>query len=536
MSDWERTTKKTIIKWARRGGTGRLHAPREPRAARRRSWAALCCIMLAAMLVVCTAAAAPTAAALLQADAVSASSGDARADVGLGSISLLPGAQEDGGGAAPGPGPAAPDFDSDPAGPGPAGSGAAASGPDLSLDLPDFDSAPAPDFDSGPAGSDAAAFGSADSDAASADPDLSLDLPDSDSDPAGSDSDPADSDTDTGALSALLESSDDFDVGDWLGGFNPDADFGGLGGIEQETGPGTVNIHVVNTKGEDLDGMVITENGFRTDKLTNGAGAYEVTQVPYGERLYGVYLTYSYELDSVRLQKHEKQADGTESVISVGISDGLTLPPVDITDETLVWDITVVLRESLKIKVHYYMVSPNDRFYDLRPASDFLPDASDFAAESDPSAVNELAGENPFADADSPAADDGGGNPFFSQAEDEDAAAYHAYQINTFEGSPVRLAIYAEMPALRNVSSVRLVGEGFGDAAATADAAATEPAPAEPAAATADAAAPATDTTVPAPWQIEGAYGDFSMPDWTFTDRTWQLLSQESAVEAGDSI
>ena len=260
----------------------------------------------------------------------------------------------------------------------------------------------------------------------------------------------------SGSLSGLMSDSGDFDLDFWMEGFNPDADFGGLG-FEAETGPGVVSIGAYDTDGDFINGFVITEDGFRTNKSLSGGVPYEIDQVPYGARVYGIYLTYSFDIESVNIVKHVVGSGGETTPVRVEAADFDNLPPVEITDETLKWEITFILRQSMRIDVNYYLVSPNDRFYYL----------SDKTMDS--------------------------------------------YHINTFKDAPVRIAVYIEMPALKNIRKICVRGEGFADACDIAD-----------------------GGEASAQWIVEDDYGDFSLPDLTFTDRSWQLVSCDSDIEPGN--
>jgi hypothetical protein len=245
-----------------------------------------------------------------------------------------------------------------------------------------------------------------------------------------------------------------------------------------------------------------------------------------------------------------------EALVPVEADGGAGPAPVNIADDALEWSITIVLRESMRIKVDYYMASPNNRLYDLSVAGfggtgadsgSLEPELGGAAAIGQGQAAGQAEspdGGSPFADAvdlgdggGSPfagAADLGGNSPFASSGGEPggspfaiapesagaafagaagDAGAgsvaeegeppYYPYVVNTFEGAPVRLAIFARMPALRGVETLEFSGSGFGGGE---------------------------------PWQVEGDAGDFSLPDWTATDPSWQLFGLESSIAEGGSI
>lgn len=285
-------------------------------------------------------------------------------------------------------------------------------------------------------------------------------------DPSGSGGDIDGQPGEPGSMSDLLSGSGGFDLDDWMEGFDPDADYGGLG-FEEAEGPGSVSVSVLDTDGRFINGIIITEDGFRTDRITYGGVPYEIGRLPLGEYVFGVYLTYSFDIEDVIIFKHE--TGGGETVKTrVPVDDIENIPPIGITGASLRWEITFILRQRMEIKVSYFLVSPNDRFYYLRY---------------------------------------GGG--------EEGEAVHH---VNTFKNAPVRVAVYIEMPSLRNIGRIRLEGKGFGNPAAGG---------AEKGAGGADQSAGGTGGQ----WHIEGEYGDFSMPDWTFTDRANQLVSADSVVD-----
>ncbi|MCL2059577.1 MAG: hypothetical protein FWH01_11085 [Oscillospiraceae bacterium] len=358
-----------------------------------------------------------------------------------------------------------------------------------------------------------------------------------------------------GTLSGLLSESEDFELEDWMAGFDPDANFGGLG-FEVETGPGVVRISVLDLEGEYIDGVAITENGLRTEVSTAGGAPCIINQIPYGERVYGVYLTYNLHIESIAITKYAKHAGamagadvdadagadvdadagadaGTDAgegeVIGAGdlmevttllyeAEDAESLPPVNITDETLYWDITFVLSQSMDIRVSYYMVSPNDRFYFIR--SSMQSSANDETPENE----NE------------------------KEANEIEAKKYISYRINTFKNAPVRIAIYVEMPAFKNIINIRALCEGYNSFDTdTYDADTDENAGdgenfgeshgesfSESGGLGIVAYAGANmsaDDSDPYPlWIIEDVYGDFILPDWTSVDRSSQLVSDDSDI------
>jgi hypothetical protein len=266
-------------------------------------------------------------------------------------------------------------------------------------------------------------------------------------------------------MSDLMSDSGGFDLDDWMEGFDPDADFGGLG-FEAVTGPGSVSVSVLDADGEFINGIIITEDGFRTDRVTRGDAPCEIDQVPYGERLYGVYLTHSFDIEDVVIIKHAATGGGEIERRQIIVEDVNDIPPVLISDESPKWELTFVLRQSMSIYVNYFLVSPNDRFYYLRY---------------------------------------GGGDA------DSDGIAH---RINTFENAPVRVAVYIEMPALKKIRRIRLEGKGFGDIIDDSGVYGERQ--------DADYGGDA--------WAIESDVGDYSMPDWTFTDRSYQLTAPESII------
>jgi len=276
-----------------------------------------------------------------------------------------------------------------------------------------------------------------------------------------------------GSMSGLMSNSDEFDLDFWMEGFDPDADFGGLG-FETETGPGMVSISVIDTDGVFIDGIVITENGFRTSMSTSGGTPLEISDIPYGERVYGVFLTYSFDIDSVIIQKFVDIGGGQTEALRIETEDINNVPPVVISDESYIWELTFILKQSMKINVSYYMVSPNDRFYFLR------------YDEAPATAVT----------------DDGDEMEFINAENAEPSISYH---IKTFRDAPVRIAIYIEMPSIKGIRSIRVKGEGFGD----------------------------MDDELP--WIVEGWHGDFSLTDLTVTDRSWQLISCDSDIGPDDA-
>ena len=309
----------------------------------------------------------------------------------------------------------------------------------------------------------------------------------------------------------LSSDPDDFDLDYWMEGFDPDAEFGGLG-LEAETGPGVVSISVINTDGDFIDGVIITEDGFRTDNATAGGHPLEITQIPYGERVFGIFLPYSFELKSARVEALKPvtgHADETAE-LKTETADAENLPPVNITDAEPHWQITFTLIQVMKIRVSYYAVSPNDRFYYVRSGdmaadnpnnatADVKSTAADAeqtaaadknnAAEQTTAAEINVAAESTAADAEQTTAADK------ASSTESAVPVYHQYCINTFKNAPVRIAVYIEMPALKDVRGIILSGDGINDV-----------------------------------WDIESEYGDFSLPDLTFTDRSCQLISDTSDI------
>ena len=338
---------------------------------------------------------------------------------------------------------------------------------------------------------------------------------------AASDSEAA-PDAEAGAgLSDLMTESGDFEIDEWLEGFDPDADFGGLG-FDPATGPGEVRISVLDADGDYINGVVITEDGFRTDKATAANRPYEISQVPYGKRVYGVYLTYSFDTESVYMAKRPRADSLPEETVEVKISDNGNLPAVDVTDDFTYWEIVFTLRQSMKIKVSYFLVSPNDRFYYLRyDREDAL--SYKYSKNADESIITD--GNQDINTIDSPA---DGSNTDESKSNltyGDEAAAYHGYLVNAFAEAPVRVAVYVEMPAIKGVRAIRVSGVGFGNAGDEA----------------LDAGNSVAEDGVDVnrsrlrqsgrQWLIEGERAEFSMPDLTLTDRSCQLVSGESAID-----
>ena len=360
------------------------------------------------------------------------------------------------------------------------------------------------------------------------------------------------------SMSDLLAESDGFDLDDWMAGFDPDADFGGLG-FDPVSGPGTVNVGVRDTDGDNISGVVVTEDGFRTDMKTGGDGRLIISNIPYGERVYGIYLPYSFEFESVDMVKHVKVDDGSAKIVQVKITDFNDIPPVEITDDTADWEITFILRQYMRIKASYFLVSPNDRFYLLRyddlETKNGEPNASESGEPNAPDSGEPNAPDNrepdiSFADngLETGSADN---EPETGSAEEPDkvaeASAYYSYRVNTFERAPVRIAVYIEMPALKGVSRIIIEGEGF-CAAAPADKTGTAIA-AEANGATGaiyeNRAADETDMSAASlstgaedaapPWHIEDNAEEFSLPDLTVADSACQLVAYDSNINADDA-
>jgi hypothetical protein len=135
--------------------------------------------------------------------------------------------------------------------------------------------------------------------------------------------------------------------------------------------------------------------------------------------------------------------------------------------------------------------APADDFGDLSP---FAGSAGlDGADGASPFAASPGSGTDGAAFAGAPGAEAGGAG----------ADPYRPYVVNTFEGAPVRLAIFAHMPALRGVRSLTFACSGLDGGE---------------------------------PWEVESEAGDFSMPDWTFTAPSWQLFDIENGIAEGGSI
>ena len=259
------------------------------------------------------------------------------------------------------------------------------------------------------------------------------------------------------SLSDLLDESSEFDLESMLGDFDPDADFGGLG-LEPEHGPGSITIDVVGLDGERIEGIAITEDGFRNGMVTSFDAPCAIADLPYGERLFDVLAPFSYDYVSASMAYYVGGAR-----VEVALPGGRP-GPVAISDEALRWELTVVLREHMRMKADYYLVSPNNRFYGLQMGP--------------------------------------GAPPEYRAAAGPPLGAYVPYELNTFEGAPARLAIYMQMPSLRGVSRVTLVGSGFGDAGGE--------------------------------WTADGEMREFSLTDWSATQPTWQLPSFDVRFPDGD--
>lgn len=289
------------------------------------------------------------------------------------------------------------------------------------------------------------------------------------------------------------ESNDIDELNDMLDGFDPDGDFGELG-FRAAPGPGVVNVSAYDMDGNLIKGVVITENGFRTDKATSGDGPRTITEVPYGERVFGIYLTHCFEIHYAYMAKRAVKDGMRGEAVEVAIDDYYGLPPVDVSDEWVEWDIVYILRQSMEIKVEYFLVSPNDRFYYLKTGINISEDETDKIKndESEDLYTNEYS---------------------------------YAYIFNNFAQAPIRAAVYVEMPALKGIRRIRVEGEGIGNAGPeTLDADGTD----------ANDGGAERQTHKPQ-WIIEGEYCEFSMPDLMVLDKSCQLLSVESVVDPEDA-
>ena len=330
-------------------------------------------------------------------------------------------------------------------------------------------------------------------------------------------------------MSELFEETDNFDVAAWLGDFDPDADFGIFD--KAEPGPGVVNIRALNEKGEYIDGVAILENGFKTGLYTDNQKAWTATELPYGERLFEVEAPFCYDLTGIDMVCYEtapaaaqateaaeagqstaqevlSAADAAEEDTAVWIDvPGLVPLPIQISDKTARWELTFHFQQRNEIRVSYYFVSPNNRFYELwtkTPAVD-EPDMPNLPDTPTPE----------ISTPDTPNLPDGSKNE---------------YIVNTFDGSQVRLAVFIEMPSTHAVKTLRVHGEGFGEEAG-ADLN-TNPRAGAGAGLGAEPGAGLNEGLggTPDPWQYESFAGDFSMPNWTFTAKSWQLLSPATQV------
>ena len=189
-----------------------------------------------------------------------------------------------------------------------------------------------------------------------------------------------------------------------LDGFDPDEDFGIFD--KEKPGPGVVTIHVIDESDRYIDGIIIVENGFQTEMVTGNQAPYLVKDVPYGERIFEIVTPYSYDLLTVKIVQYDKNMVQIE-----------TPGPVAITDSDSKWEVTFQLRQNDKMRAAYYLVSPNDRFYDLQRRDDSV--SSERSARRTP------------------------------------------YVVNTISGSMVRIAVLVEMPSLQNVKSLNIEGIGL---------------------------------------------------------------------------
>ena len=296
-------------------------------------------------------------------------------------------------------------------------------------------------------------------------------------------------------MSELFEETENFDVAAWLGDFDPDADFGIFD--KAEPGPGVVNIRALNEKGEHIDGVAILENGFKTGLYTDNQTAWTATELPYGERLFEVEAPFCYDLTGIDMVCYEtataadaEQSTGQDNLSPVGVADedkavlidvpGLVPLPIQISDKTARWEITFHFQQRNEIRVSYYYVSPNNRFYELWTKTP-TPDTPNTSGTPDTLNLP---------------------TPDTSNTPKLPVGSKNEYIVNTFDGSQVRLAVFIEMPSTRDVKTLRIHGEGFGEGL----------------------------NGTPDPWQYESFAGDFSMPNWTFTAKSWQLLSHTTPV------
>ena len=293
----------------------------------------------------------------------------------------------------------------------------------------------------------------------------------------------------------LFEESDEFDRDSWLGDFDPDAGFGGLG-LVPKTGPGTISIDAIGLDGARIEGVAITEGGFRTGDMTRFDGPCVISDLPYGEYLYDVLPPFSYDYVSASMAYHVAgDAAGTTvgARVEIPLADGKPTP-ITVSGAALYWELTVVLREHMRMKADYYLVSPNNRFYGLQIG---------------PEAPPEYRYDEPPPD------------------------AYVPYELVTFEGAPARLAVFMQLPSLRGVSRVELSGVGFGagfDASAGTDIG-TEIGAGFDASAGADFGAGfGADGWE---WFAESEPKEYSLTDWSATHPSWQLPGAEALYPDG---
>jgi hypothetical protein len=223
----------------------------------------------------------------------------------------------------------------------------------------------------------------------------------------------------------------------------------------------------------------VTEGGFRTGAITSFDAPCVISGLLYGEHLFSILPPFSYDYVSASMAFYAE--DGAR--VEVPLPDGSPVP-IMVGDGALNWELIVVLREHLRMKADYYLVSPNNRFYSLQLG---------------PEAPIEYRYMEPPLD------------------------AYVPYVLNTFEGAPAKVAIYLQMPSLRGVSRVTLSGAGFGGAGLPADGERL-----------ADSQRPG-GAGLPADgeWLVDSELNEFSLVDWSATLPTWQLPGTEIAYPGG---
>ena len=164
-------------------------------------------------------------------------------------------------------------------------------------------------------------------------------------------------------MTDMFDESDTFDIDSWLGDFDPDAYFGTFD-EDFLSGPGEVSISVRNISGELIGGIIILENGFKTNAVTVENAPIITTAVPYGLRDYRIETPYSCDFVDVKITKYQAISGEEESTILTAEElSGNYVATIDISDDYYKWDIVFTVRDNGKVRFSYYRVSPNNRFY-----------------------------------------------------------------------------------------------------------------------------------------------------------------------------